>query len=54
MENKFRAYLDDDSRVVVNKIANQLESYGLELVEVSKTFFDDGESFIDYEIKPLR
>jgi hypothetical protein len=48
-EVKFNIWYDDEPNDVVDKIASQLKSYGLEIVEL-----DGGGEFIEYEIKPLK
>jgi hypothetical protein len=47
-EIKFKIWYDDQSNNFVDKIASQLESYGLEIIEL-----DGGDGFMEYEIKPL-
>jgi hypothetical protein len=47
-EVKFKIWYDDQPNDVVDKIASQLKSFGLEVIEL-----DGGAGFIEYEIKPL-
>jgi hypothetical protein len=47
-EVKFKIWYDDQPNDVVDRIASQLKSYGLEIVEL-----DGGDGFMEYEIKPL-
>jgi len=46
---KFKIWYDDQPNDVVDKIASQLKSYGLEVIEL-----DGGDGFMEYEIKPLK
>ncbi len=48
-EVKFNIWYDDEPNDVVDKIASQLKSYGLEIIEL-----DGGVGFMEYEIKPLK
>lgn len=48
-ENKFNIWYDDQPNEVVDKIATQLKSFGLEVIEL-----DGGAGFMEYEIKPLK
>ena len=48
-EVKFKIWYDDQSNEVVDRIASQLQSFGLEIIEL-----DGGDGFIEYEIKPLK
>jgi putative heme iron utilization protein len=48
-EVKFKIWYDDQLNDVVDKIASQLKSYGLEVIEL-----DGGDGFMEYEIKPLK
>jgi hypothetical protein len=48
-EIKFQIYHDDEPNDIVDKIAAQLKSYGLEVIEL-----DSGNGFMEYEIKPLK
>ena len=48
-EVKFNIWYDDQPNDVVDKIAAQLKSYGLEVIEL-----DGGDGFKEYEIKPLK
>ena len=48
-EVKFNIWYDDEPNDVVDKIATQLKSYGLEIIEL-----DGGDGFNEYEIKPLK
>ena len=48
-EVKFTIWYDDQPNDVVDKIAVQLKSFGLEVVEVV-----GGDGFMEYEIKPLK
>jgi len=48
-EVKFKIWYDDQPNDVVDKIASQLKSYGLEVIEL-----DGGDGFMEYEIKPLK
>jgi len=48
-EVKFKIWHDDQPNEVVDKIASQLQSFGLEIIEL-----DGGDGFIEYEIKPLK
>ena len=48
-EVKFKIWYDDQPNDVVDKIASQLKSYGLEVIEL-----DGGDGFMEYAIKPLK
>jgi hypothetical protein len=48
-EVKFKIWYDDQPNDVVDKIASQLKSYGLEVIELH-----GGDGFMEYEIKPLK
>jgi hypothetical protein len=48
-EVKFNIWYDDEPNDVVDKIATQLKSYGLEIIELG-----GGDGFNEYEIKPLK
>lgn len=48
-EVKFKIYYDDQPNEVVDKLASQLQSFGLEIIEL-----DGGDGFNEYEIKPLK
>jgi len=48
-EVKFKIWYDDQANEVVDRIASQLQSFGLEIIEL-----DGGDGFIEYEIKPLK
>ena len=48
-EVKFKIWYDDQANEVVDRIASQLQSFGLEIIEL-----DDVDGFIEYEIKPLK
>lgn len=48
-EVKFKIWYDDQPNDVVDKIASQLKSYGLEIIEL-----DGGDGYMEYEIKPLK
>jgi hypothetical protein len=48
-EIKFKIWYDDQPNEVVDRIALQLQSFGLEIIEL-----DGGDGFIEYEIKPLK
>ena len=49
LENKFKIWYDDQPNEVVDKLATQLQSFGLEIIEL-----DGGDGFMEYEIKPLK
>jgi hypothetical protein len=46
---KFKIWYDDQVDEVVDKISEQLKSFGLEVSEL-----DGGDGFMEYEIKPLK
>lgn len=48
-EIKFKIWNDDQPNEVVDKIAVQLGSFGLEIIQL-----EGGDGFIEYEIKPLK
>ncbi len=48
-EIKFKIWYDDQPNEVVDRIAAQLQSFGLEIIEL-----DGSDGFIEYEIKPLK
>lgn len=48
-EVKFKIWYDDQPNDVVDRIASQLKSYGLEIIEL-----DGLGEYMEYEIKPLR
>ena len=48
-EVKFIIWYDDQPNEVVDKMASQLQSFGLEIIEL-----DGGDGFMEYEIKPLK
>lgn len=48
-ENKFKIWYDDQPNEVVDKLATQMKSFGLEIIEL-----DGGDGFMEYEIKPLK
>ncbi len=49
-EVKFKIWYDDQPNDVVDRIASQLKSYGLDLIELD----GGGDGYIEYEIKPLK
>ena len=48
-EVKFKIWYDDQPNDVVDKIASQLGSFGLEIIEL-----EGGDGFMEYEIKALK
>ena len=46
---KFKIWYDYQPNEVVDKLASQLKSFGLEVIELV-----GGDGFMEYEIKPLR